>query len=215
VTWIVDYIRQTHNNLDTDDVHVCGISGFKGGGGGLFCGSHYQDGMYNQMKNAAGDNHAPKDQLQKGNFLCVNSSAQKPGHKAVVCFILWHEFGHAMAEKGVGSNNNENSAWTHELAAIIHFVPHLQWGITKDMIWGYLDMRRKNFTSQNHLAQVTALEHALGARPTAPNENYAWAARMTCINSQGDLDKTRFNQVIQQQWGNIPQIVATVRDKQL
>src|ERR1051325_1945260 len=96
---IVEYISTTHGK-SAADVVVCGVPGFKGGGGGLYCKTGETDNTFNQMRDAAVTRaRAPQDEIDKGKFLLVKSDAAKPGEKAVTCFIIWHEFGHALADR--------------------------------------------------------------------------------------------------------------------
>lgn len=107
--WIVAYINQVHSK-SVADVIVVGVTGFKGGGGGLYCKLEEKQGTFETMKAQAVKEGAPADSILKGKFLLVRNDVGKPHEKLASCFIMWHEFGHALADRGVGSNVGENSA---------------------------------------------------------------------------------------------------------
>lgn len=202
--WIVNYINEVHHK-DASDVIVCGVPGFKGGGGGLYCKTEENEKSFGNMKAAAvNEAHAPAEKIEKGKFLLVKSDPSKPGEKAVVCFILWHEFGHALADRGVGSNVGETSAWKFELEAITHAVKNgLPAGITNDMVWGFLDIRQGSNYGTTLDGEINALKLALGPRPHALNEAYAYAAKTCCINFLGQFEPDRFKAQIGKYWPSL------------
>src|SRR5690242_5468723 len=87
--WVVKYMAEAHNK-DADDVIVCGIPGYKGGGGGLYYKTNEMDKNFNKMKEEVKKNakEVPDEKdIMKGKFLLVRSDPTKLGEKAVVCFI--------------------------------------------------------------------------------------------------------------------------------
>ena len=174
--FIVNYVQTVHNK-SIADVAVVGIDGFKGGGGGLYCKVDESDQTFNKMKDAAiKDGGALPEKINKGTFLLVRSNGIKAPEKLACCFIMWHEFGHALADRGVGSNVGEKSSWKFGLEAIKYAVQNqgLLAGFTHDMVRAFIDIRKTNYpldeTDFSNL--VSQIETALNPRPTALTREY-------------------------------------------
>jgi DNA-directed RNA polymerase subunit RPC12/RpoP len=65
------------------------------------------------------------------------------------CWILWHEFGHALGEKPrAGYDLSEPEAWRFELLAVIEAVRQgvfKRWGIANQMVKEFLTMRKNAY----------------------------------------------------------------------
>jgi hypothetical protein len=205
---VVDYIESVNPQLvSVDDkslrqVVVVGIQGFKGGGGGLFCKKEDKAEIYNNMKAEALKANAKDSEITPGHFLLVRNDWGTAGAKATGCFILWHEFGHALAAHGVGSNVGELSAWRFELQAITAAVNSgLPPPITKEMVWGYLDVRQKggNYGGAEDLVEI--LKATLGARPADLSKDYCQAAKSCAVDNLGNFDEGKFKSAMANAWG--------------
>jgi hypothetical protein len=201
--WIVDYVQATHHK-SVAEVTVVGIDGYKPGGGGLYCKQDESDQTFNAMKEAAVRSGAAPEKITKGNFLLVRSNCMKPAEKLACCFIMWHEFGHALADRGVGSNAGEKSAWKFELEAITSAVQNsgLPAGITHDMVRAFIDIRKTNYPlSETDFSNlVNGIETALNARASALTQPYLLVTKEIAINNLGQFDGSRFELGIKRAW---------------
>lgn len=225
--WIVDFIHTTYGK-DASDVTVFGSPGFKGGGGGLYCKSTESLGTFSQMKGLAATKlpslgtEELKGQIVRGKFLVVKSDPSKPGEKATTCFILWHEFGHALADRGVGSNANETSAWEFEIRAITQAVRADElgaFGITLDMIYGYLDVRHQggNYSGGEAPRLVEELKVLLAEKLTLGEltEGYAYAAKTCAVDHLGIFDQFKFEKSIKARWPDLSSERRVILEKVL
>jgi hypothetical protein len=147
-TWILAFIQDKYKK-DLSVVKLALAPNFTLGGGGLYMKSNEGMGNLTLASSATG-----KTKLElKGNYLIVKAEqmwSMKPA-KLRTCWIIWHEFGHALGENlpgREGYGTDEAHAWKFELEAINQAVADgtliAKWGHSKESIKALLDERVKD-----------------------------------------------------------------------
>ena len=146
--WVLKFIHAAYG-CDLSIVKLALAPNFTLGGGGLYMKSN--EGMGN-LAMAATATGKKKEDL-KGNYLIVKAEqmwSTKPA-KLKTCWIIWHEFGHALGENMPGRaayGTDEAHAWKFELEAVLQAVTDgtltEKWGHTKNSIKAFLDERVKD-----------------------------------------------------------------------
>jgi hypothetical protein len=143
--WILGFI-QTKYHKDLSIVKLALAKDFTLGGGGLYMKSTESLGNLTLATGATGKN---KDEL-RGNYLIVRAEqmwSMKPA-KLRTCWIIWHEFGHALGENMPGREGyglDEAHAWKFELEAVLAAIADgtliTTWGHSKESIRAFLEER--------------------------------------------------------------------------
>ncbi len=164
IHWIRSF-AQAKYNTDISEVQVLLIPQFQGGGGGLYM--KFNELGFNSWLAGAKDGLGPRkneaDGVEKGKVTFVRQlqPRAKPEEALAVCWILWHEMGHAVGDRQAQKNTSEPYAYKFEFAAILEGYNTgalAGWGFTKEMLKKFLDERKKGKPSS---VELTALEHAL------------------------------------------------------
>jgi hypothetical protein len=220
-TWLITYVTEKHQK-DISDVIVVGVPGFKAGGGGLYCKTDEPDSSFLKLKEGAInggrlEKETDKSRIVKGKFLLVKSDAMKVPDRAAACFIMWHEFGHALADRGVGSNVGEKSAWKFELESITEakVKGKLPQACTDEIIRAFVDCRKLNYADDQDLGGLaTTLLGKLSARPAKLiDSNYLQMTKSVAVNNLGDFDTDKFKLSMKKAWPHAPNFVKEEKDK--
>jgi hypothetical protein len=165
LAWIIDFANRKYNT-DVSDVRALLIPGYQAGGGGLYMkASELGFGVKLQgAKDALGKRSGEADDVEKGKVVFVRELQPKadPTEGLTVCWILWHEFGHAVGDRQIPKNTSEPYAYRFEFAAILEGYNTGQlakWGFTSEMIKKFLDDRKKG---KPESAELSALVSAIG-----------------------------------------------------
>jgi hypothetical protein len=142
--WILGFIQRQYG-VDLSAVRLALAPNFTLGGGGLYMKSNEGKGNLSLATMATG---IDGEEL-KGNYLVVKAEqlwSTKPA-KLKTCWIIWHEFGHALGEDlpgRAGYGLDEAHAWKFELEAVLDAVRDgtlESWGHSKSSILEFLEGR--------------------------------------------------------------------------
>jgi hypothetical protein len=185
VQWVKDFASKTLNT-DISEVRALPIPGYTAGGGGLYMkkGEKGFDTKLQGAKDALGKRAGEADGVEAGKVVFIKElePRAKPADALLVCWITFHEYGHAVGERQTKADTSEAYAHRFECAAILaaHSEGKLsEWGIGSTAGLNDFLTKRVSDAKIKDSAELKGLQDAL-----QPPGSSATAAATAATDSQ-------------------------------